>query len=187
MIGQCIADKQPFGVVALQRGSEVESVGQHQDLYPVGCSAVITEHQKLHDGRMNIVALGYERFRILSIDQNQPYLQAVIEDFPLDMNGAVVGLARQLRPWVGRYLRLLGRAENVDLDHQRIPKSALELAYLSASLLRVSLPEKQDLLTIPSLDSLIGKLYSSYRKEATLLNLMLATERVREDGPFSLN
>ncbi|MFN8529640.1 MAG: LON peptidase substrate-binding domain-containing protein [Anaerolineae bacterium] len=188
MIGQCIAEKQPFGVVALQRGSEVEAGGQHQDLYSVGCTAVITEHQKLHDGRMNIVALGYDRFRILSVDQEQPYLQAVVEDFPLDLTAATaVGFARRLRPWVLRYLRLLGRAENVDIDNQRIPESALELAYVSASLLRVSLSEKQELLAMNTLHSLVSKLYTYYRKEVTLLNLMLATERVREEGPFSLN
>jgi Lon protease-like protein len=189
MINQCIEQKQPFGVVALRQGSEVEGYGLPTEPYSIGCSAVITEVQRLYDGRMNIVARGFQRFRIAELDHSQPYLVGIVEDYPLDltMPSDLERAGRRLRPWVERYFKLLARAENLEVDVQRIPTDPSELAFLSASLLKLPTIEKQALLSAPTLISLIEKLHPQYRKEATILDLLLSPERVREEGPFSLN
>ncbi|MDX2160568.1 MAG: LON peptidase substrate-binding domain-containing protein [bacterium] len=189
MIGRCIEEQQPFGVVALESGEEVERFGGEAVPHLIGCTAVITEHQRLYDGRMNIVAVGHERFRILQLDHEQPYLQGVVEILSTDMgvNVETQRASNRLRRWVERYFKLLGRAENVELDTDRIPHNPVELAYLSASVLRISVPEKQELLAAQTILELIQRLHPRYRKETTLLDLLLSTERVREEGPFSLN
>ncbi len=189
MIGRCIENQEPFGVVALRQGSEVDGLGAQADPYAIGCSARITEHQRLYDGRMNIVALGHQRFRILQLDRSQPYLQGIVEPLPIDTDPTpeVIAASNRLRPWLERYFRLLVRAENVEVDAQNLPANPIELGFLSASILRVSLSEKQKLLASDTMLELVRKLIPYYRKEATLLELMLAPERVREEGPFSLN
>ena len=62
MMAQCLQEEQPFGVVLIAQGKE--AMGPAAEPHPVGCTAVITEVQKLNDGRMNIVAVGQERFHI---------------------------------------------------------------------------------------------------------------------------
>ncbi len=189
MIGRCIENQEPFGVVALRQGSEIDGLGAQADPYAIGCTARITEHQQLYDGRMNIVAVGHQRFRILQLDRSQPYLQGVVETLPIDLTPTpeVVTASNHLRPWLERYFRLLVRAENVEVDTQNLPTNPIELGFLSASILRVPLSEKQKLLASDTMLDLVRKLIPYYRKEATLLELMLAPERVREEGPFSLN
>ncbi len=189
MIARCVDQKEPFGIVALQEGAEVEGYGMPAQPFSIGCTAVITEVQSLYDGRMNIVARGQDRFKIHEIDHSQPYLIGLVEDYPVEKSTdqEIERAGRRLRPWVERYFRLLARAENLEVDIDRIPTDSFDLAYLSASLLKLSTLEKQALLSIPSLAELIEKLYPHYRKEATILDLLLSPERVREEGPFSLN
>src|SRR5512147_2655499 len=62
MIEQCIQIAQPFGVVLIREG--VEALGPSAEPHQIGCSAQITQVERLEDGRMNIVAVGVERFQI---------------------------------------------------------------------------------------------------------------------------
>ena len=42
-----------------------DDMGGNPPLYPVGCAGRITEHERMPDGRYNLVLLGEQRFRIL--------------------------------------------------------------------------------------------------------------------------
>ena len=77
MIGRCIDERAPFGVVLIRSGEEV---GGQAEPYDIGTTASITHVQRLPDGRTNILALGTRRFRILDLDHSQPYLQANVEE-----------------------------------------------------------------------------------------------------------
>ncbi len=50
----------------------VEGMAGDPEIYPVGCAGVITESQKLDDGRYNIVLLGTHRVRILDEPERTP-------------------------------------------------------------------------------------------------------------------
>src|SRR5918998_1277732 len=54
-----------FCVALIREGTEV---GDHADPYLFGCLAEIVNLRPLADGKYNLVALGVERVRILSID-----------------------------------------------------------------------------------------------------------------------
>ncbi len=71
MIGTCLAQGTPFGVVLIKEGSEVGAPAIPET---VGTTAVITDHRTLPGGRMQIVARGQSRFRIEEVTQNKPYL-----------------------------------------------------------------------------------------------------------------
>lgn len=76
LIGECVAQQSPFGVVLIKSGSEV---GGPAEPYEVGTTARIARVQHLPDGRMNLVAVGSERFRIVEITQRRPFLRARVE------------------------------------------------------------------------------------------------------------
>jgi Lon protease-like protein len=157
--------------------------------YPIGCTAQITQMQPLIAGQMNIVAVGRERFLIRSLEFDQPYLVGQVEMLPLPNTTPieVTQVVRRLRPWVERYLTLLGRAENIEFDFSQLPQDALMLAYLSASLIKVELEQKQAFLEAENALALVREVRNYYRKEVTLLSALMEQETLTDQGPFSIN
>jgi Lon protease-like protein len=75
MIGRCIEQNGPFGVVLIREGREV---GGEAAPYPVGTTAAIGSNVRLDDGRYYLTATGQRRFRIQYFAQRQPYLLASV-------------------------------------------------------------------------------------------------------------
>lgn len=192
MINRCIDAQTPFGVVLLQAGSEVQGTGPAAVPYSMGCAAYITQVQRLNLGRLNLIAIGGERFRITDLTYTEPYLTGTVEYLTLNNLDAdtIPVLDRSLRPWVERYLSAIARAENIQFDRQQLPADAVQLAYLAASLARIPANDKQMLLTINEAPTLIERILNLYRKETTLLNVLLSqTDSAIEpqSGVFSIN
>ena len=64
--------------VITQRNAEVEDPGL-DDLYPVGVACMILKLFKLPDGNQSIIVHGLARFRLLSLDQTDPFAIGKIE------------------------------------------------------------------------------------------------------------
>ena len=186
MISHCYTEGQPFGVALIKSGSEV---GSKAEPFLVGCTAVITELEPLPDGRMNIVAVGKDRFTAHSFKYDEPYLVGMVETFPLSEQEpeSLESTGRSLRPWVQRYLQTLAEASETKFDFQQLPGDPLQLAYLASFLLNVPSEQKQDLLAIASADELMGRLRNIYRREVTLLDAMLKPMTGEDAGVFSSN
>lgn len=75
MIGECLANDAPFGVVrALDEG-----------LAEVGCTAeIISVTKEYPDGRMDLIAEGRERFEVLELNRERSFLRAEILLVPDD-------------------------------------------------------------------------------------------------------
>ena len=69
MIGECLANEAPFGVVrALDEG-----------IAEVGCTAeIITVTKEYPDGRMDLIAEGRNRFEVLELNQERSFLRAEV-------------------------------------------------------------------------------------------------------------
>jgi Lon protease-like protein len=187
MIQNCLDKDQAFGVVLIRRGAE--AMGPLAEPFPIGTSAKISEVQRLKDGRMNIVANGQERFRILSLDKEAlPYLVGQVAPYPLrtDDPDLLVTSGNRLTYWVRRYLRLLEQAGNTQLDLDQIPQDAIRLAYMAASLVQIPTQQKQQILTISESGALVDQVRAIYRREVVLLKTMLDNQ-VKENGVFSVN
>jgi Lon protease-like protein len=185
MIAACLDTRQPFGVVLIKSGQEAH--GSLAQPYTIGCTAQINQVEPVGEGRMNIVAVGQERFKVVSLERDMPYLVGQVEFFPLDNSGDLNSAARRLRPWVERYITMLSRAEDLQFDFKQLPTQALPLTYLAASLLRIAPHQKQALLAVERADELIREVTVSYRREVTLLQMLLAEGKVEEQGRFTLN
>lgn len=186
MISRCLEDQQPFGVVLIEHG--VEALGPVADPYPIGCTAQIAQIQPLNQGRMNLVAVGEERFRILSLNYDRPYLSGTVEIIPLrnQQPDALVEPAKHLRGWVERYLETLAKVENLDFDLSQLPNDPLMLANLAAFLVQVPAAQKQALLAASHAAEFMQQVRSLYRREVTLLDFM-TTGTPNGDGIFSYN
>lgn len=190
MIKSCVDDKQPFGVALIKQG--VEAMGPLAQPHGVGCTAEIAQVQALKDGRMNILAVGRERFQIVSLHYDRPYLRATVEPFPLlDADGSedAYSAAERLRPRAEAYVRLLSEAGDVDFDTSSLPQDPEALAYLAATVLQIPNSQKQDLLATGAVLPMLTAMHDLFRREMPVLRLLLQEEEALPDGPssFSLN
>src|SRR6266550_9480914 len=75
MIADCQEQTTPFGIVL----ARPESQPLLEEPYPVGTMAEIRELDQLEDGRYILMAIGVQRFRILSQHRERPYLSGLVE------------------------------------------------------------------------------------------------------------
>lgn len=149
MIGECIAAHRPFGVVLIREGEEVGSPSTEP--FEVGTTARVVESQTLDDGKLNVTALGVQRFRVLGIRRREPYLVGDIEmldpgepETPEERE--LAGLDASARDLFAQYVRL-----NLGLTHQwartiDMPGDPGPLADFIGHRLAVDLQAKQRLL-----------------------------------------
>ena len=184
MIGECVAKRRPFGVVLIKSGREANGPAEPQ---AVGCAAHIAQVQPLQDGRMNLIAIGHERFYIHTFHHDKPYLLATVENLPLRREEVAQPQVGQLRKMLVRYLELLAAVGEVEFDMEKLPHDPLELAYLTATLVQTPPPQKQELLVINREAELVTAVYQTCRRELAILKSMAAATHPPHIGPFSLN
>lgn len=131
MIGECLANNAPFGVVrALEEG-----------LAEVGCTAEIVSVTKEYpDGRMDLIAEGRKRFEVVELNQDRSFLRAevlLVPDEPVTSSEADKARAIRL------HLEILSLAGAVQ-DLSAADQSSLSF-YLAGSL-PLDLDFKQKLL-----------------------------------------
>jgi len=76
MVRFCIEFEEPFGICLIRHGSEV---GEPAEPYMVGTAARIVNVIELAEGKMDVKAEGFARFRIRKIDESGPYLVGHVE------------------------------------------------------------------------------------------------------------
>jgi Lon protease-like protein len=177
MIQSCLKHQDPFGVVLIKRGREAQ--GPLAEPHPIGCTARIIQVERLKDGgRMNIIAIGGERFQILAHHtHDDDYMVGHVETLPLETEDPLE--LRQsgdcLRPWVRRYLDILENAHLVEGELDELPQRPLDLAYLAAFLLQVPSLKKQELLEVDQASQLLIETRDHYRREIALLENLITS------------
>ncbi len=166
MIGECLEQKQLFGVVRAQETS----------LADVGCTAEILAVTKTYDdGKLDIVTQGRERFEILELNQERTFLRGEIQyvtdepDKPTEHELAhAVELHRQI-------LALANSEQDLPEDED------LPLSYHLAGSLPLDLDFKQKMLSLRSEAQRIQNVITYF--EGILPNLRRAvTVRQRAGG-----
>ena len=108
MISRCIERGEPFGVVLLRDGREVGPL--RGEVAAIGTTAAIRRAGSYPDGRLDILSVGQQRFRLESVDSvSEPYLVGQVS--LLDEPTGPEHEAREQAQRVGRrfleYLELL--------------------------------------------------------------------------------
>lgn len=188
MVGLCLERGVPFGVALIKQG--VEALGPPAEPHAVGCTARILEVEPLAEGRMNLMAVGQERFRTLLTDRvRAPYLTGIVEALPLvDGDKAVLERAGlKLNPWVKRYLEMLATSGGMEMQVPDMPDEPHTLAYLAAISLQVPNAEKQDFLAIEQTAELLRRLVKTYQREVALLQALMKGTQPGSIESFSVN
>ena len=154
MIGRCIAENAPFGVVLIKEGDEAGPPAVPHD---VGTTARIFKTETLEDGRMNIAIEGQERFRIDEIIATEPHVIAEVTLYPLEIDdqSAVDREAAEVRDLFTRGLRLLVELQGGFAPHLDAPSNPERLAIFVAAGLPLESSAKQALLEIRTTDALL--------------------------------
>lgn len=139
MFDYCIGEEKPFGVV-LQTGTTLQEVG---------CLAQVENViNRYGDGRLDVLAVGTERFRVTATHEDKPYLEAEVEIIhdrdPGDRDSInLASLARSAMDDLQEFARVAGYTVDTavirNLDYE-------ELSFLMATTDVFSTGEKQELL-----------------------------------------
>jgi Lon protease-like protein len=104
LVADCLRDESGFGVVLIERGSEVGGGDVRTGL---GTLARIVHAQPYADGRWSIVAMGTERIRVTAWLPDDPYPCADIEPLPdAQINEPIDSLAVHATELLRRVLAL---------------------------------------------------------------------------------
>jgi len=139
MISECLGQSLPFGIL-YSKDNVIE---------PIGCTASIHQVLKSYpDGRMDIVAFGIKRFRVLYFNSEKAYLRGAIE--PFNDDGAAPEPGKEdLDTLAGLYQRAF------DIVHRGLAEETFTLpsedhAFHIAQRLNLDNDLKQQLLNLQS-------------------------------------
>ena len=141
------AEPRRFGVIAIRKGRETGIDGVHS-LYEIGCTATLRRVDRHEDGRFDIVTVGTQRFRLLTLDQSRPYLQGEIEmlaEEPADpaAAGPAVGV---IQAAFREYLDALTEWGGAKVRLEELPDEPELLSFIVAAAMVIDLPERQAML-----------------------------------------
>ena len=148
MIGECLQDNSPFGVL-YARADRVAMIG---------CSAEISQVVKQYpDGRLDLVAVGRERFQVSFFDSEKAYLRASIELLPdsVGRQEPSGNLVRQALDLYAQASRLTGEGDPEEFSPE---PSVQGLAFKLAASLHLQNEIRQRILEARSEDQRLEEL-----------------------------
>jgi uncharacterized protein len=172
MTERCLADDAVFGVVLIERGSEVGGGDQRFD---VGTTARIVQAARVDDGRWVLVTVGEQRLRVVRWLPEDPYPQAEVEELTDDDGATAAALVPDILRALQRMLAL--RAElgepvpGVDLALADDPVHA---TYQACALASLGPLDAQQLLEVDDTAERLTRLDALLSDATAMLELRLA-------------
>ena len=144
-----------------------------EDLYPMGCSAVILKMTKLPENHMGVIVQGQSRIIIGEYTQTTPYLKAKVELIKeeLKKDVEIEALMVSIKSLFRRAVELAPQIPSevgVLVASMEDPRS---LADFIASNFNISVAEKQEILELIDLKKRLERVVSILNKELQVLEL----------------
>jgi hypothetical protein len=159
LVAQLRAQPEPrrFGVIAIRKGREVGAHGITA-LHEVGCVATVRQITPHADGRFDLDTVGTERFRLLRVDDSQPYFQGEMEPLkdeqpPASGEGtseAEAFAVNRVQAGFRAYLNALADRGGGVISVADLPDEPVLLSYVVGAAMIIDLPERQSLLAAPT-------------------------------------
>lgn len=174
MIADCQQQELEFGVVLVQP----ESTFLREEPYAVGTMAEIRDLDRMEDGRLNIIAMGTRRFRILSQHRKKPYLSGLVEFYedvsePFD---DLLSTDKQARSLFADYIDLLLKAANEKDVKAELPPDPEALSYFIAYFLDLEREQQQHFLELTSTLQRLKEETAILRREVPFLRQILSKQ-----------
>ena len=143
MVRRCLDADRLFGVCLIRSGEEV---GEAADPFAVGTTCEILSATPLGEGRLKLTTIGRDRFRILRLDQELPYLEAEIELISEQSAGDLDDLVSLVQAAAKEYVRALLALNGETAGAIQLPQDPVRLSNLVGAALQVPLRLRQELL-----------------------------------------
>ncbi len=148
MIHDALRRDQKIGIILLQEGWERDYFGAPA-VHQIGCIGKIEAHEKLPQGRFNILLRGLSRFKIADFVQEDPYRIArvrLLDDDPLLLETDQQMHEREA--FLNQFLRYLNEVLGVELEEHKLDRSASLESIVNqvAAVLDIPIVQKQQLL-----------------------------------------
>jgi Lon protease-like protein len=179
MIGECLEQDAPFGVVLIKEGLEV---GAPADPERIGTSTRILRSEILDQGRMNIVTKGERRFEIEEIIQRVPYVVGRVR-FLVELEGE--GCAELIPQINDEYVDLMKNLTALTggyTSRVEIPEDPIELSYAIAGNLNLEPHLRQSLLVTETAATRLFDLIPLLKQGNETLR-----EQITKQNPFQGN
>jgi len=176
MIEYCVEEGSPFGVLLIQNSQEV---GEDAPPHEIGVSAKIKKVKRQQDGRLSVVVVGAQRFRVETFDYSLAYLSAYVSLMPI-ANGETPmanDLMHIIRPDILEYVDLISTASKVKVRMERLPDDPKSTALLVASALQVKNEEKQAILELPGVPEMLARERHLLSRERLIMGHMVNTQK----------
>ncbi len=134
LISECLEQKTPFGIVR----SEEEGIAE------IGCTAeIVAVTKKYPDGKMDIVGEGRERFEVLDVNEDRPFLRGDVLYFQDEPE-------QPTQEQVAHAIKLHADILAIASAQQDLPEDRRQLSFHLAGSLPLDLDFKQALLSMRS-------------------------------------
>ncbi|HEY2508573.1 MAG TPA: LON peptidase substrate-binding domain-containing protein [Streptosporangiaceae bacterium] len=149
LVADLLAGPEPrqFGVIAIRHGRETDADGVSA-LFETGCLATLRRTEEHDDGKLDLITVGAERFRLLGLREPNPYPRGdiqVLEEEAGDEERSAF-LVPAVQQSFRAYLDLLADRGSTQVTLPEMPSEPVLLSYLVAAAVVVDLPVKQGLL-----------------------------------------
>jgi Lon protease-like protein len=149
---------------------DVGAVDSQAHLAEVGTVADIIGVEAYPDGRSDLLTVGSRRFQVLELQPaTRPYLQARVEWLPERDGEISTSLLAAAGALCERYLGALGHVTGRDLSAAKFATEPGRLSYQITGELRITNPERQQLLQAESAQLRLRNAMAVLRREITLL------------------
>ena len=176
MIGDCIDQEQPFGVVLIKSGKEA---GGSAEPFTIGTTARVVQVERLPKGRMNILTTGGHRFETEQVTQRTPHLEGRIKYLEEEPGEPTPEVMAELREEYGAYIKNLSSLAGGWTSQAETPQDPVTLSYSVAAILDLPLHVRQALLESPTAGRRLERLLPIIKRGNKALQ-----ERVVKRNPF---
>jgi uncharacterized protein len=165
-----------FGVIAIREGRET-GVDGVSSLHEIGCTATLRRVSERDDGRFDLVTVGTDRFRLLTLDRSRPYLRGEVEFLPEDAGdqaAAAVAVPAVQRAFHG-YIKALNARGASQVSVPELPAEPIALSYLVAASIIADLRDRQLLLAEPDAAARLNAERALLSRETSMLRSLTST------------
>ena len=155
-----------------QKNSEVDSP-KPENLYKCGTLAKVLQLLKLPDGTIKVLVEGFERVRILSIEDSGDFLRASYSILSVKEKNTtnIMALAKIIKDQFESYQKINKKISIDVVNNIKTYNDFNKLADVVIANLNINLPQKQKLLETKSLESRLDKIYGYLVSEIDALQV----------------
>ena len=174
MMKVCLESDGRFGVVLIKDGQEVGGTAIPHDIGTI--AKVLTVSESSMD-RLYITAIGEERFQILEIVEDKPFITAlVVADEKSQKHEVSIRELDLAKETVSKHVSYLLSMRGGWMNNTYAPSDPLTLSYFLAQILQVDMNERQRLLAMDSCEGRLTTCRAHIDKESSKIALRASIE-----------